>query len=86
VQSVDLEKGNGGLVPVVGGQDEEELAGGFAEGVRKGLPLMGLVVVSLAVTGLTSGTATPVKSFGMLLMLLGGLTLATVTALRGRNM
>jgi hypothetical protein len=85
VQSVDLEKGNGGLVPVVGGQDEEELAGGFAEVVRKGLPLLGLTMASLAVTGLTAGTATPVKSFGMLLMLLGGLTLTTVTVLRGRN-
>jgi hypothetical protein len=46
---------------------------------------MGLTVASLAMTGLTADTATPVKSFGMLLMLLGGLTLATVTVLRGRN-
>jgi hypothetical protein len=84
VQAVDLEKGNGGLAPVDGGQDEE-LTGGFAEGVRKGLPLIGLTMASLAVTGLTAGTATPVKSFGMLLMLLGGLTLATVTVFRGRN-
>ncbi|GJN39513.1 hypothetical protein PR202_gb28637 [Eleusine coracana subsp. coracana] len=83
IEVFDLEDENGGLVPAVGQDDEVD--GGFAERVRQVLPLMGLTVVSLAATGLTVGTATPGKSFGLFLMLLGGLTVATIPVLRARN-
>lgn len=85
---VDLEEGNGGLIPAIG-QEDEVAAGGFAERVLQGVPLMGLAVASLAVLGLTSASGTvttPAKSFGMFLMLLGGLTVASVVpVLRARN-
>lgn len=83
MQVCDLEDGNAGLVLTVG--QDDEVAGGFAKRVRKGLPLIGLTAASLAVTGLTAGTATPANSFGMFLMLLGGLTLATIPVLRAGN-
>jgi len=44
-------------------------------------------IASLAVTGLaTGGAATPAAGLGLLLMLLGGLSLAAVPMLRRRGM
>lgn len=83
MQVCDLEGGNVGLVSTV--DQEDEVAGGFAKRLRKGLPLMGLTAASLVVMGLTAGTATPAKIFVMFVMLLGGLTLASIPVLRTGN-
>ena len=63
-------------------------AGGGAEGLREEvLRVLGVSIASLAVTGLaTGGAATPAAGLGLLLMLLGGLSLAAVPMLRRRGM
>ncbi|KAG2582019.1 ubiquitin-60S ribosomal protein L40-like [Panicum virgatum] len=65
-----------------------EVAGAGAEGLRgEGFRVLGVSVASLAVTGLaTGGAATPAAGLGLLLMLLGGLSLAGVPMLRRRGM
>ena len=70
------------------GQGEVAGAGAGAEGLREeGLRVLGVSVASLAVTGLaTGGAATPAAGLGLLLMLLGGLSLAAVPMLRRRGM
>ena len=75
-------------IGLLGRFGQGEVAGAGAEGLRgEGFRVLGVSVASLAVTGLaTGGAATPAAGLGLLLMLLGGLSLAAVPMLRRRGM
>ena len=75
-------------ISLLGRFGQGEVAGAGAEGLRgEGFRVLGVSVASLAVTGLaTGGAATPAAGLGLLLMLLGGLSLAAVPMLRRRGM
>ncbi|KAL6658922.1 hypothetical protein ACP70R_002962 [Stipagrostis hirtigluma subsp. patula] len=69
------------------GRGEAAVGIALAERVRRGLPVLGLAAASLAANGLAAGKATPATAFGLFLMLLGGVSLATILPLlRARNM
>ncbi|XP_062192248.1 uncharacterized protein LOC133895762 [Phragmites australis] len=53
----------------------------LAERVLCGLPILGLAVASSAVTGLATDAPTPTMGFGLFLMLLVGLSAASVRVL-----
>lgn len=55
---------------------------------REGLRVLGVTVASLAVTGLLAagGEATPATGVALLMVLIGGLAIATIPVLRGRDL
>ncbi|WVZ94741.1 hypothetical protein U9M48_040603 [Paspalum notatum var. saurae] len=88
--------GNGGLVGTVGPGDvaagrwnQEGLQVLNQEGLQilgwnqEGLQVLGVAIASLSMTGLASGTATPTAAFALLIVLIGGLALATNPLRRG---
>ena len=82
VQAVADEDGNG----VVGMVGQDEVAGAQRLRMRReGLRVLGVAVASVAVTGLlAAGEATPpATGVALLMVLIGGLSLATIPALRG---
>ncbi|XP_066330296.1 uncharacterized protein [Miscanthus floridulus] len=84
-EAVADEDGNG----VVGMVGQDEVPGAQRLRMRReGLRVLGVAVASLAVTGLlAAGEATPpATGVALLMVLIGGLSLATIPALRGRNM
>jgi hypothetical protein len=58
-----------------------KVAGAFTERLRRGLPVLGLSVASLAVAGLATGEPTPAAGFGLFLMLIVGLSSVTIRAI-----
>ncbi|PUZ50386.1 hypothetical protein GQ55_6G054900 [Panicum hallii var. hallii] len=58
-----------------------KVAGAFTERLRRGLPVLGLSVASLAVAGLATGEPNPAAGFGLFLMLIVGLSSVTIRAI-----
>ncbi|CAD6246921.1 unnamed protein product [Miscanthus lutarioriparius] len=84
LKAVADEDGNG----VVGMVGQDEVPGAQRLRMRReGLRVLGVAVASLAVTGLlAAGEATPpATGVALLTVLIGGLSLATIPTLRGRN-
>ncbi|KAG2582024.1 hypothetical protein PVAP13_6KG050370 [Panicum virgatum] len=69
------------VVPAVA-VGQGKVAGAFTELLRRGLPVLGLSVASLAVAGLAAGEPTPAAGFGLFLMLIVGLSGVTIRAIR----
>jgi hypothetical protein len=84
VQAVADEDGNGAVGMV--GQDEVPGAQRLRR-EREGHRVLGVAVASLAVTGLlAAGEATPpATGVALLMVLIGGLYIATIPVLRGRD-
>ena len=61
-----------------------KVAGAFTEHLLRGLPVLGLSVASLAVAGLAAGEPTPAAGFGLFLMLIVGLSVVTIRAIRAK--
>ncbi|XP_062192792.1 uncharacterized protein LOC133896243 [Phragmites australis] len=62
--------------------DHDMNDGALAERVLRGIPILGLIVASSAVTGLATGAPTPAIGFGLFLMLLVGLSAVSIRVLR----
>ncbi|CAO2164177.1 unnamed protein product [Urochloa humidicola] len=68
--------------PGVAVGQEDKVPGAFTERLRRGLPVLGISMASLAVAGLAAGEPTPAAAFGLFLMLIVGLSAVTIRALR----
>ncbi|CAO2200739.1 unnamed protein product [Urochloa humidicola] len=68
--------------PAVAVGQEDKVAGEFAERLSRGLPVLGISMAYLAVTGLAAGEPTPAAAFGLFLTLIVGLSAVTIRALR----
>ncbi|CAL5010655.1 unnamed protein product [Urochloa decumbens] len=61
---------------------QDKVAGAFTERLRRGLPVLGISVASLAVAGLAAGEPDPAAGFGLFLMLIVGLSAVTISVIR----
>ncbi|CAO2205985.1 unnamed protein product [Urochloa humidicola] len=71
---------------LVVGQGQGEVAGGAEPLRQERLRVVGMTAASLAMMGLTTGTAAPAAGFALFLIMLGGLYLAAMPVLRRRDM